>query len=154
MSLAPCSCRGVNKPVLASFVRNFGDDIPEDTIKKATSTLKNWQIFCDCENPSRVISAGHWVKNDWYLCTIRHLATDKDFRGRGYGKEIVKRLAVDAIKQGCLVLAADVTTSNIPSQKIFENIGFQKVNTFCWGKGEKPANILHYVKMPAKGDRC
>jgi len=153
-----CKCKfstkQVGKQVLADFLGRFGDDLPEPTIKEATKTLDNWHMICDCNNPKRIISAGHWVENDWYLCTIKHLATDKEFRGKGLGREVSKRITADALQKGCLVLAADVTTTNMPSQKIFESLKFDKVNTFCWQKGKKPANILHYVKTPPKNGEC
>jgi len=55
-----------------------------------------------------------------------------------------------------LVLAADITYDNTPSKRIFEKNGFEEVTRFCWGQGAKPADIMHYVRMPAKcdGDVC
>lgn len=151
-----CKCNTLQGNKIASFLRDFGDNIPESDIKEATkkSKLSKWHAICDCKTKRRIMSAGRWDKSDWYLCTIKNVATDKDFRGQGLGKEIVKKAMEQAIDEGCLVLAADVTVDNIPSRKIFEDLKFRKVNTFCWRKGEKPANILHYVKIPPTGDRC
>jgi len=157
---APCKCSfpspSATSKAIAGFLKAYGDDIPDQTIKEATkpSKLANWRLFCDCANPKKIVSGGHYEQNDWYLCTVKHIATHRNFRGRGLGKAIVKDVVSNAFKKDCLVLAADITVGNIPSEKIFKDEGFKTVNNFCWKKGQKPANILHYVLMPPKDGKC
>lgn len=159
-SRGPCKCRfpsdRAHSEALSSFIRAFGDDIPEDMIREATrpEKLSNWKTFCDCDDPAKIVSGGHWERSDWYLCTVKHIATHRDYRGRGLGKAIVRDVVKDAFSKGCLVLGADITVGNIPSERIFKGAGFEVVNNFCWGRGEKPANILHYVRMPPKDGKC
>jgi len=157
---APCKCSfpsgSAKAKALADFTKSYGDNIPDDVIREATKPekLDNWKTFCDCNDPKKIISAAHWEKSDWYLCTVKNVATHKDFRGKGLGKAIVRDVVAEAFKKGCLVLAADITVGNIPSEKIFKDADFKAVNNFCWEKGQKPANILHYVKMPPKDGKC
>ena len=85
---------------------------------------------------------------------MKQLATRDKYRGLGLGTDITTKLIEDAEQHDCLVLAADVTTTNAPSQKIFEKSGFEKVNSFCWRKGETPSNILHFVLLPPGEGKC
>lgn len=32
--------------------------------------------------------------------------------------------------------------------------GFRRVNTFCWTRGETPADVLHFVRLPPKNGKC
>jgi hypothetical protein len=41
---------------LADFLRAYGDDLPERTIREATKDLNRWQVACDCETGD-IISA-------------------------------------------------------------------------------------------------
>lgn len=153
-----CKCKFPStkniKQSYAEFLRVYGDNLPEKSIKEAVKKLDNWQSLCDCKNPKKIVSVGHWVQNDWYLCTIKNLATHKGYRGQGLGTEVVNRLKNYSFKNGCLVLAADVTTTNAPSKRIFEKAGFESVNKFCWSKKSSPADILHYVKTAPKNGKC
>ncbi len=93
--------------------------------------------------------------SDWYLCTLKNAAVRPDLRGKGIGSKLYKSTASNALKDSrCMVLAADVTYDNIPSVKALRRAGFITVNRFCWDKGQKPANIMHMVKLPPRGARC
>jgi len=140
---------------LASFLKTHGDDLPEAAIKKATSpkAIRTWTVYCDDKN--EIAAAMRYEHNDWYLCTVKNAAVRPDLRGKGIGSKLYVDTAAKAHKNpSCLVLAADVTSTNTPSVKALERAGFTTVNRFCWNKDEKPADIMHYVKMPAHGTSC
>lgn len=93
--------------------------------------------------------------NDWYLCTLKNAAVRPDQRGKGLGRELYKRTTANAARNAnCLVLAADVTHDNVPSIRALHRNGFSTVNRFCWQRGQKPANIMHFVRLPPKGGSC
>jgi|TARA_Y100000034_G_scaffold79270_1_gene95204 predicted GNAT family acetyltransferase len=137
---------------LRPFLRAYGD-IPAEEVAKATTDLKKWFTLCD--EKDTIVAAGRYEDNDWYLCTLKNIATHPDFRRRGLGGEVVDALLKKTFSnKSCLVLAGDITYNNIGSKRIFKKRGFEEVNRFCWGEGEAAADILHLVRFPAKGDKC
>lgn len=148
-----CECRLPPRELstqVADLVRRYGDGIPEETIQTSTrlENMHNWETICSCQT-GEVVSAGRREHNDWYLTTIKNLATNSEHRGHGLGTIIANRALKNAAeKDKALVLAADITVTNSPSQKIFRKAGFQKVGKFCWGAGEEPADIEHFILYP------
>lgn len=140
---------------IGSLLEEHGD-IPEDEILRAITPdkLDKWETLCDCNDLDRVLSGCRREQTDWYLWTIKNLATHKDYRERGLGGNVTRKSVEKSIEEGARVLACDITIRNEPSRKIFEKLGFKRVNSFCWAKGEKPADILHFVYYPPVGEHC
>jgi len=120
--------------------------------------LKNWIQFCDEQG---IVAAAQVDPNDWYLCTIKNAGVRRDQRGKGYGRLLFRSVAEKALalrtKEGhsrCHVLAADVTMDNVASIRSLHRAGFHQINQFCWGKGEKPADILHFVRVSPRNGKC
>jgi RimJ/RimL family protein N-acetyltransferase len=155
--MAECDFKSTEEKIrkLQEHLRKYGDAIPERAILEATSgqNLENWVMECD--DKGDIASAITWENNDWFLCTMHYLATASEQRGKGLGKKVAAR-AVESAKgnPNCLVLAADVTYNNEPSKRIFRGLGFEEKSRFCWAPGEKPADILHFVKFPPEGATC
>lgn len=139
---------------IAEFLQKHGDGLPDHAVKSATKTEehKGWTAFCDDKG---IVAAMRYQHNDWYLCTLKNAAVRPDMRGKGIGRELYKQTADRARKDArCLVLAADVTYDNVPSIKALRRAGFDTVSRFCWKGGEKPSNMMHFVKLPTKGSKC
>ena len=139
------------------FLRKYGDDLPDSAIKRATNeeNVDNFAVRCDGNN--KIIAGATFDDNDWYLCTIHYLAVAPEHQGKGLGKQVTREVIEKTRKDpNCLVLAADITFDNFPSKAIFEREGFEETTRFCWGKGEDPADILHYAHFPPKksGEEC
>jgi RimJ/RimL family protein N-acetyltransferase len=137
---------------IRKFLRAYGDDLPEADIRDSTKgkKLQKWTTVCDRKN--KLVGLMRYTQNDWYLCTLKNAAVRPGLRGKGIGGRIYKQTAQRALRnRSCLVLAADVTYDNHASKRLLEKVGFTPVNRFCWGDGQKPADILHYVKMPSSG---
>lgn len=82
-------------------------------------------------------------------------ASRTDLRGRGLGRKLYQDAAANAGRdRACPVLAADVTYDNIPSLRAIRGAGFSRVNRFCWQRGEKPADILHFVRLVPRNGKC
>ena len=80
---------------------------------------------------------------------------EKEKRGMGLGRQIVADAVELASKNpNCLVLSSDITYDNAPSIKAFQSAGFQQVGRFCWEKGEKPADILHFIRFEPTDTVC
>ncbi len=160
--VCPCQFPGLDaeRKARLEFLQNHGDDLPTDVIEGMLGAdhWDNWVVKCDCDTPDKIAAVAHWEGTDWYLCTIKGLAVRQDLRGMGLGRGVTQETidsASEAKRNGdlrCLVLAADVTYDNMPSQRVFERVGFQNVGEFCWGKDEKPASILHMVRFKPTED--
>ena len=151
MKLRKCKVKG---RILASYLRKYADDLPEHSVRKATSrtVMPKWITYCDDKG---IASAMRYERNDWYLCTVKNAAVRPDLRGKGHGNTLYKTTAELAKKNPkCKVLAADVTVTNIPSIKALKRNGFVKIESFCWKKGEQPADVMHFVKLPPLGGKC
>lgn len=146
------ACR-VSRKTLAKFLRDHADDLPPAAIKKAVADLKQWVTLCDRKRKLGAVMRAE--QNDWYLCTLKNAAVRPDLRGQGHGTRLYRDTAKRAKDTGsCLVLAADVTITNKPSIKALKRAGLKPVSRFCWGKGQKPADVLHFVKTPPTGGKC
>jgi len=136
------------KKLVREFLKEYGDDLPPEALDKAELLIDHFALKCD-DNNQITAAATYEPKTDWYLCTIRYLATKTSERGKGLGTEVASKVIDDAKRnEQCLVLAADITFDNKFSKRIFEELGFVEKSRFCWAKGEKPSDILHYVRFP------
>lgn len=158
-----CSCkfadRQEERQAREKFLRDYGDELPEDVIVDMVSDKlwEAWSVKCNCANPKEIVAAVHYKPTDvWYLCTIQGLAVKKEWRGKGLGRQLTQEVTDKALENpNCLVLAADISYDNVPSLKALRRAGFETAGEFCWGKGKKPADILHLVKVkPTKDKTC
>jgi len=134
---------------LTKFMVNYSD-FPASEARKAVRDMREWDVWCDREG--EIIAAARVAQSDWYLCTLKNAAVRPDQRGKRLGSKLYRGITDRALRSpNCLVLAADVTSTNLPSIKALERVGFKTVNKFCWSKNDPPGDILHYVKMPPKG---
>lgn len=155
--MAECNFKNTEEKIrlLQEHLRKYGDGVPERAILEATSgeNLEHW--VTECDDDGNLLAGITWINNDWFLCTLHYLATAAEQRGKYLGTKVTTEAAKDAMANpNCLVLAADVTYNNEPSKRIFKKLGFEEKSRFCWGPGEKPADVLHFVKMPPTGDTC
>ena len=154
--IAECEMRPTGRAEkVADFLRRFGDDLPEESIQHATRPENLDNVHTICDDQGEILSLALHEQADWYLCTIKNVATDPRARRMGLGSKVTKMAVDGAIEDGCLVLTADITKSNVASKNMFRKQGFKEVNEFCWARGEEPADIVQYVLMPpdAQG-RC
>lgn len=155
-----CDCkfpsRETERDARREFLKDYGDDLPDSVIEEMVSDdlRDSWATLCDCSNSTRLFAVGHYKPSDWYLCTVRGLAVKLEERRKGLGREVAGKVLEQAEKNpNCLVLAADVTFDNLASQKSLKRYDFEPVGEFCWGKGQKPADILHLIRFKPTEDK-
>lgn len=138
------------------FLKKYGEALPESAIIEAVAekVADNWVEYCDCQKPTEIVGAIHYENNDWYLCTLKNLAVKPERRGYGIGA-LVTNKGVERATQNpdCKVLATDITYDNKYSIRSFEKAGFETVGEFCWEKGQKPADILHFIRFKPTQDK-
>ena len=144
------------RAALQKLLREHGDDIPEEFIRKATTdeNILGWSALCEDEDPTTPVSAARFEVSDWYSCTVKNLVTRRDFREQGLGRRVTHEVIKQAEAHDCKVLLADITKGNKPSEAIFKDEGFKVVDRFCWASGERPGRIYHYVRQRPLRGRC
>jgi len=66
----------------------------------------------------------------WFLREEVHLlniAVDPDFRGRGYGRQMMRHLVHEAVHGGREMITLEVRESNAPARRMYESFGFVNV---------------------------
>lgn len=129
-------------------------ELPKEAVLETLNNFdeEKWAIK---EIDGKIASMVHYEQNDWYLCTIKNLYTIPDQREKGFGTEVIEKLLEKMDNNdNCLVYGADIDYINDVSKNRFLKAGFKAINQFCYG-GERPAEILHYVKVQAdKKNKC
>lgn len=60
---------------------------------------------------------------------MMNLAVREDYQGHGIGEALVRTLMEGLRAQGSSCLTLEVRASNLPAQKLYEKLGFQKIGT-------------------------
>ena len=69
---------------------------------------------------------GYYPKDDHLYLSKFYLY--KQYRGKGYGKEIINKLSADAARRGLIAIELNVNVNN-PSIKIYEKMGFKRIRS-------------------------
>ena len=75
------------------------------------------------------------------LLNIHDLIVSADFRGKGVGTKLLKRVEDDARQVGCCKVTLEVLEQNYYAQKVYRNFGFEGYNL-----GEASNNALFWQK--------
>jgi hypothetical protein len=60
---------------------------------------------------------------------IQNIGVVPDFRGKGIGRELIRRSLIGFRSQGCRYVNLEVTIHNLGAIRLYESIGFAKVET-------------------------
>jgi RimJ/RimL family protein N-acetyltransferase len=99
-----------------------------------TSKTALWD-YLRCEQQSFTVWQNEQRIGGFLLSQVAHLigtfsiVIHKEFRGIGYGKEVMNLLEAQAKKSGYMTLRADIYADNASSIKLMENRGFRR---FVW----------------------
>lgn len=78
-----------------------------------------------------------YYKASFYEGVIVHLSVTHGFRGKGYGKKLVRYATDDLFKQGCTMVTLFTRTSNSWARAIYRGLGFQEF--------QRDAGFVDYV---------
>ncbi|MBI5267458.1 MAG: GNAT family N-acetyltransferase [candidate division Zixibacteria bacterium] len=77
-----------------------------------------------------VASAGvHVVSDQYAIATLGNIATDPEYRGRGFGRQVTWALTRELHDEGKLV-CLNVRADNAPAIRCYEQIGFAVAHTY------------------------
>ncbi len=69
-----------------------------------------------------------YFKEKFYVGHIQLIAVNKKFRGKHYGQQLVRYAMDQLMSMGCTKIELITWVSNVWAQKIYERLGFTKVN--------------------------
>lgn len=64
--------------------------------------------------------------HDGFVTYIEHVVIDKQYRGRGYGSDLIKFAEDRAREEGCYLIELDTDIGADRAAKLYENSGYQK----------------------------
>lgn len=64
--------------------------------------------------------------HDGFVTYIEHVVIDKNYRGRGYGSDLIKFAEDRAREEGCYLIELDTDIGADRAAKLYENSGYQK----------------------------
>ena len=110
---------------LCEYIKNFDDFWNENILKEEFNNPNSLYLVAKNEDNIIVAFAGIWKILD--EVHITNIAVRKDFRNQGIGSKIFENLLklVDIKYVNSITL--EVSENNIPAIKLYEKLGFEKV---------------------------
>jgi len=78
---------------------------------------------------------------------IIDIKVESDYRRRGIGREICKRLISIAAKSGAETLTLEVRKSNIPAKMLYESLGFAQISVRERYYGDNEDALIMQLKI-------
>ena len=118
----------------AVFVEEQGIDEALE-IDEVTSATWHYVLYDDAD---QAVATARMTPTEQHVLHVQRVATLKAARGNGYARELLQRMAQDAIKQGFteLQLGAQVT-----AQGLYERLGYQPQGAVFMEAGLKHQNM-------------
>lgn len=109
--------------------KEFNEEIQMKTMKKDLKIM-----YVVEENGERIGMFGLEIRERPYgkKAKIRHIAVKKEFRGRGFGTQILQEIEKKCRKKGVKIIEARIGIPNKVSLALFENQGFEKIFYVVW----------------------
>lgn len=87
-----------------------------------------WLAVGQDSNPKNLIAVGtiQGLRSNATHGAIQNIGVIPNFRGRGVGRELIRRALHGFQSQGCRYVTLEVTVHNLGAIKLYESIGFQK----------------------------
>ena len=79
----------------------------------------------------KVVACGLGIYQDEYF-GLFDIVTDEGERGRGYGHELVESMLVWGIERGANWAYLQVTTHNVPANRLYARFGFQEAYRYWY----------------------
>ena len=106
------------QPEHAEFICEFCDEMHAKMVKYFVKNCPSFGVFLKSD-PTHPVSWSLLSKYGY----IRNLYTLEEHRGKGYGKIVVLSLMEQILEAG-LIPALEIAVGNIPSMKLFTELGF------------------------------
>lgn len=87
-----------------------------------------WLAIGKDSNPKNLLAVGtiQGLRTNATHGAIQNIGVIPDFRGKGIGRELIRRSLIGFQSQGCRYVTLEVTVHNLGAIRLYESIGFQK----------------------------
>jgi ribosomal protein S18 acetylase RimI-like enzyme len=87
-----------------------------------------WLAIGKDTNPKNLVAVGtiQGLRTNATHGAIQNIGVIPSFRGKGIGRELIRRALQGFQSQGCRYVTLEVTVHNLGAIKLYESIGFQK----------------------------
>ena len=104
-----------------------------ETIEKMLENIKNKKICVYKQEKGTFAGCGYGVIENG-LVGLFDIIVKKDFRGKGYGREIVEAILSKAKEEGVNRAYLAVVNDNIIAKKLYAKIGFKEIYKYWYRK--------------------
>jgi len=68
--------------------------------------------------------------HDGFVTYIEHVVVDREYRGKGYGKELIHFAEARALEEGCSLIQLDTDTENTGAARLYERSGYVRTGGY------------------------
>jgi spermidine synthase len=113
--------------ILSLYIdENWWEDEP--LTEKVLEIIKGSHIFAVCFDKNQIIAMGRAISDKTSDAYIQDLTVKKDYRGKGIGSKLVKKIT-DELKKDKIFWIGLISEKN--SNQFYEKLGFEEMkNTF------------------------
>lgn len=114
-------------------------NISEEHIKVAAKNILNnitgTVIVLSKQVDGKIVGCGYGAIERECI-GIFDIVVHKDFRGKGYGKDIINGILKAAVEKNVKLAYLQVSSGNVVAEKLYDNIGFKEVYKYWYRKLE------------------
>lgn len=111
----------------------------------ADMLLKEAENYVFIELEGRIVGCAQTKRVQWYQWEVCHLSVAQSHTGNGYGRQLLGLAEEKAIAGKAHILQCTIRSSNSPSRGLFQQSGYQKVNSFR--DGQSGNEVFVYQKV-------
>jgi GNAT superfamily N-acetyltransferase len=124
--------------VLGQPIRNYA----ENSVKELTSYKPPNGIFYILQIEDAMVGMGAFRKLNNHTGEVKRMYLRQDFRGRGFGKALLKKLLNNGKEFGCSRVLLDTGQFMTAAQKVYRSAGFKEIEKYP--ETEVPLEIQKY----------
>lgn len=106
------------------------------TANRILNNILGEVIYVAKEIEGRIVGCGYGAIEGDHI-GIFDIAVHKDYRGKGYGKDIITTILGLAKKKNITTAYLQVTVGNTPAEKLYEKIGFKQLYKYWYRTNSK-----------------
>lgn len=118
------------------YCSNIVGEKTQLTAKRILDNILGAVICVTKQVEGKVVGCGYGAVERDYI-GIFDIVVDKDFRGNGYGKDIMNGILGPALQRNIRTAYLQVAVGNTPAEKLYDKIGFKEEYRYWYRRLEK-----------------
>jgi GNAT superfamily N-acetyltransferase len=113
----------------AEIKRFLDTHAPESSVYPGNNEIQKWIIIREAQELVGVAAICKWQSGKLMISSV---ATHSDFRGKGFGKKLMRETLIAGHELGVDLLCLGVRHSNISAQRLYASLGFTLMHNFTY----------------------